>query len=51
MFIKEERAAIGGLEKTFAIIIGAGEGALAIAKELGLEQSLGIAPQFTATKR
>ena len=39
--VEEERAAVGRLEEAFAVVVGAGERALAVAEELGLEQLLG----------
>ena len=39
--VEEQRAAVGRLEEAFAIVHRAGERALAIAEELGLEQLLG----------
>ena len=39
--VEEQRAAVRGLEEALAVFVGAGEGALAVAEELGLEQGLG----------
>ena len=39
--VEEQRAAVGRLEEALAVVGGAGERALAIAEELGLEQLLG----------
>ena len=39
--VEKERAAAGGLEEALAVLAGAGEGALAVAEELRLEQRLG----------
>ena len=38
--VEEQRAAVGRLKEAFAVVVGAGERALAIAKELGFEQLL-----------
>jgi hypothetical protein len=40
-FIEEQGAAVCGLEEAFAVLLGAGEGPLAVAKELGFQQLLG----------
>ena len=40
-FVEEQRAAVGGLEESVAIGLGAGERALAVAEELALHQVLG----------
>ena len=39
--VEEERAAIGDLEESLAVRIGTGEGPLAMAEELALDQVLG----------
>ena len=39
--VEEQRAAVGGLEEALAVVVRAGERALAVAEELGLEQVLG----------
>ena len=36
--VEEQRAALRGLEEALAVLVGAGEGALAVAEELGLQQ-------------
>jgi hypothetical protein len=38
--VEEERAAVGLLEAADAAAVGAGEGALLVAEELGLEERL-----------
>ena len=48
--VEEERAAVGQLELAGLARVGAGEGALLVAEQLGLEQVSGIAARFTATK-
>ena len=40
-FIKEERAAVSGLDQPCVLTSGAGEGAANVAEELGFEQGLG----------
>ena len=47
--IEKQRAALGDLEAALAGGDRAGEGALLVAEELGLEELGGIAPQLTAT--
>ncbi len=39
--VEEQRAAVGGLEEAVALLVGTGEGPLAVTEELGLHQVLG----------
>jgi hypothetical protein len=49
-FVEEQRAAIGLLEQADAVVDRAGEGAALVAEQLGFEQRVGQAPQFSVTK-
>ena len=42
--VEEERAAVGDLEEPLAVGVGAGEGPLAVAEELALDEVLGQGP-------
>jgi hypothetical protein len=46
-FVEEDRAAVGQLETALALLLGAREGSLLVAEELGLDDGLGRAAQLT----
>ena len=47
--VEEDRAAVGDFEQADAVLVGAGERALAMAEQLAFDQVSGSAPQLIAT--